>query len=140
MRIAAPVSFTTHCLVPVLGRFTKANPHLTLEVDTDDKIVDISHDGFDLAIRIARLRDSSLIARRITTIRHVCYASPTLLKRYGRPEHPEDLVALPGIRYSNMEESRYWRFAGGRSPTMKSQLSLANGDAVREAAIAVWVR
>ncbi|WP_425604571.1 substrate binding domain-containing protein [Stenotrophomonas geniculata] len=82
------------------------------------------------------LRDSNLIARRIATIRHVCCASPSFLDRHGRPHSPEDLAALPGIRYSNVEESRQWSFAGGRSPTVKSQLYLANGDAVREAGIA----
>lgn len=136
LRIAAPVSFTTHCLTPVLGRFVEANPRLTLEIDTDDKIVDIINEGFDLAIRISRLRDSTLVARRITTIRHVCCASPSLLDRYGRPEHPDDLAALPGVRYSNEDATRNWSFAGGFSPAVKSKLYLANGDAVREAGIA----
>lgn len=136
LRITAPVSFTAHCLAPVLSHFVEANPKLTLEVDTDDKIVDIISEGFDLAIRISRLRDSTLIARRITTIRHVCCASPALLDRYGRPKHPEDLAALPGVRYSNVDETRNWSFAGGFSPTVKSQLYFANGDAVREAGIA----
>lgn len=136
LRIAAPVSFTTHCLTPVLGRFVEANPRLTLEVDTDDKIVDIISEGFDLAIRISRLRDSTLVARRITTIRHVCCASPSLLDRYGRPERPDDLAALPGVRYSNEDATRNWSFAGGFSPAVKSQLYLANGDAVCEAGIA----
>ncbi|MGY4197342.1 LysR family transcriptional regulator [Bradyrhizobium sp. USDA 4520] len=136
LRITASVPLTTHCLVQVVGRFTDANPRLSVEIDTDDKIVDIIHDGFDLAIRISRLRDSTLIARRIATIRHVCCASPALLERYGRPERPDDLAALPGIRYVNVEESRYWSFAGGRSPAVKSRLAFANGEAIREAAIA----
>jgi DNA-binding transcriptional LysR family regulator len=82
------------------------------------------------------MRDSNLIARGIATIRHACCASPSFLDRHGRPDSPEDLAALPGIRYSNVEESRQWSFAGGRPPTVKSQLYLANGDAVREAGIA----
>jgi DNA-binding transcriptional LysR family regulator len=120
----------------VLGHFVEANPKLTLEVDTDDKIVDIIRDGFDLAIRISRLRDSTLIARRITIIRHVCCASPSFLERYGRPNRIDELAAMPGIRYCNVEENRYWSFADGRAPVMKSQLCFANGDAIREAAIA----
>lgn len=135
LRVAAPVSFTTHCLARVLSRFVAAHPRLSLDVDTDDRLVDIIGDGFDLAIRITRLRDSALIARRIATIRHVCCASPALLARHGRPKRIEDLAALPGIRYCNVEENRYWSFAGGRAPTMRSQLSLANGDAIREAAV-----
>lgn len=136
LRIAAPVSLTVHCLSRVVGQFIEANPNLTLEFDADDKMVDIIRDGFDLAIRISKLRDSSLVARRITTIRHVCCASPSLLDRYGRPNRVEDLAALPGIRYSNVEESYYWRFAGGYTPMVKSRLCFSNGDAVREAAIA----
>ena len=136
LRIAAPVSFTTHCLTPVLSRFVETHSHLTVEVDTDDKIIDFIREGFDIAIRISRLRDSSLVARRVATIRHVCRASPAFLERYGRPKHPDDLAALPGVRYSNVDETRHWTFAGGRSPSVKSQLHLANGDAVREAGIA----
>lgn len=136
LRITASVPLTTHCLVQVVGRFTEANPHLSVEIDTDDKIADIIHQGFDLAIRISRLRDSTLIARRIAAIRHVCCASPALLDRYGRPERPDDLVAMPGIRYSNVEESRYWSFAGGRSPAVRSRLAFSSGEAIREAAIA----
>ncbi len=122
LRIAAPVSLTVHCLSRVVGQFIEANPNLALEFDADDKMVDIIRDGFDLAIRISKLRDSSLVARRITTIRHVCCASPSLLDRYGRPNRVEDLAALPGIRYSNVEESYYWRFAGGHTPMVKSRL------------------
>lgn len=136
LRITAPVSFTTHCLSRTLAGFVESNPRLSLEVDTDDRIVDIIHEGFDLAIRIARLRDSSLIARRIATVRHVCCASPAFLERYGRPKDLNDLSALPGIRYGNVEESRYWGFAGDRSPTVTSRLALANGEAIREAAVA----
>lgn len=136
LRITAPVSFTTHCLSRTLARFIESNPRLNLEIDTDDRIVDIIREGFDLAIRIARLRDSGLIARRIATIRHVCCASPALLDRYGRPKDLDDLSTMPGIHYCNVEENRYWSFAGDRSPAIRSQLALANGDAIREAAIA----
>jgi len=136
LRITVSASLMTHCLARLIGRFTDANPHLSVEVDTDNRIVDIIREGFDLAIRISRLRDSNLIARRIATVRHVCCASPALLERYGRPKQPDDLAAMPGIRYLVVEESRYWSFAGGRSPAVKSRLAFTNGEAIREAAIA----
>jgi DNA-binding transcriptional LysR family regulator len=136
LRVTAPVSFTTHCLAPVLSEFLDAHPRVTLEIDTDDRIVDIIGEGYDLAIRISKLRDSGLAARRIATIRHVCCASPALLDRLGRPHVPEDLSSLPGIRYGNVEEGQYWKFAGGRSPAVQSRLALMNGEAIREAAIA----
>ncbi|MEE7456528.1 LysR family transcriptional regulator [Methylorubrum populi] len=136
IRVAAPVSFTTHCLAPAVGRFLELHPAVTLSIDTDDRMVDLIRDGFDLAIRIARLPDSSLVARRLTTIRHVCVASPALLERFGAPEEPAELLRYTGVTYSNIEEAAYWRFADNVVPRVTSRLSFANGDAVREAAIA----
>ncbi len=118
-------------------RFLERQPAVTLSTDTDDRMVDLVRDGFDLAIRIADLLGSSLVARRLVTIRHACVASPALLERLGTPRKPEDLSRFPGVVYSNREEaSYYWRFADNVVPTVTSQLDLANGEAVREAAIA----
>ncbi len=136
IRIAAPVSFTTHCLAPAIGQFLQRHPAVTLSIDTDDRMVDLVRDGFDLAIRIADLPDSSLVARRLVTIRHACVASPALLERFGTPQEPEDLSHFPGVVYSNREETSYWRFADNVVPTVTSRLDFANGEAVREAAIA----
>ncbi len=135
IRIAAPVSFTTHCLAPAVGRFLERHPAVTLSIDTDDSMVDLVRDGFDIAIRIADLPDSSLVARRLVTIRHACVASPELLKRLGTPQKPEDLSRFPGIVYSNRGEANYWRFAENTVPIVTSQLNFSNGEAVREAAI-----
>lgn len=136
IRVAAPVSFTAHCLAPAVGRFLERNPLVSLSVDTDDRMVDLVRDGFDVAIRIARLPDSSLVARRLVTIRHVCVASPALLERLGTPQTPQDLSSFPGVTYSNVEEASYWKFSGSALPSVKSRLDFANGDAIREAAIA----
>ena len=136
IRVAAPVSFTTHCLAPAIGRFLERHPAVTLSIDTDDRMVDLVRGGFDLAIRIADLPDSSLVARRLATIRHACVASPALLERFGTPQKPEDLSRFPGVVYSNREEASYWRFADNFVPTVTSHLDFANGEAVREAAIA----
>jgi DNA-binding transcriptional LysR family regulator len=134
--VAAPISFTTHCLAPVIGQFLERHPAVTLSIDTNDRMVDLVRDGFDLAIRIADLPDSSLVARRLVTIRHACVASPALLERFGRPEKPEDLSRFPGVVYSNRDEASYWRFADNVVPAVTSRLDFANGEAVREAAIA----
>jgi DNA-binding transcriptional LysR family regulator len=84
IRVTAPVYFTTHCLAPVLGQFLKRHPAVTLSIDTDDRIVDLVRDGYDLAIRVADLRDSSLVARRLATIRHACVAVPRCSTASGR--------------------------------------------------------
>lgn len=136
IRVAAPVSFTTHCLAPAIGEFLERHPAVTLSIDTDDRVVDLIRDGYDLAIRIARLPDSSLVARRLTTIRRVCVASPSLLDRLGTPQTPEDLSRFPGVRYSNVDETYYWTFADSFVASVSSRIDFANGDAIREAAIA----
>lgn len=136
IRVAAPVSFTTHCLAPVMGRFLERHPEVTLSVDTNDRMIDFVGGGFDLAIRIAQLPDSALVARRLTTIRRACVASPALLERLGTPQTPEDLSRFPGLRYSNVDETYYWTFAQGIVASVTSRIDIANGDAVREAAIA----
>lgn len=136
IRIAAPVSFTTHCLAPAVGRFLERHPAISLSIDTDDRMVDLLRAGCDVAIRIAQLSDSSLVARRLVTIRHACVMSPALLDRFGAPREPADLSRFPGVVYSNREEASYWRFADHVVPTVASRLDFANGEAVREAAIA----
>jgi DNA-binding transcriptional LysR family regulator len=136
IRIAAPVSFTAHCLAPAIGRFLDRHPAVSVSIDTDDRTVDLIRNGFDLAIRIARLPDSSLVARRLVTIRHVCVASPALLERLGTPQSPVELSRFPGVTYSNVENAHYWKFTGNVVPSVTSRLDFANGDAIREAAIA----
>lgn len=136
IRVAAPVSFTTHCLAPVIGQFLERHPALTLSIDTDDRMVNLVRDGFDLAIRIARLPDSSLIARRLTTIRRACVASPSMLDRLGTPQTPEDLSRFPGVIYSNVDEAYYGTFAESVMASVTSRIDIANGEVVREAAIA----
>lgn len=136
IRVAAPVSFSAHCLAPAVDRFLGRHPHVSLSVDTDDRMVDLVRNGFDIAIRIAQLPDSSLVARRLVTIRHVCVASPTLLGRLGTPGKPEDLSGYPGVTYSNVDAASYWEFSDNLVPSVKSRLDFANGDAIREAAIA----
>lgn len=136
IRVAAPVSFTTHCLAPVIGRFLERHPAVTLSIDTNDRMVDFVSDGFDLAIRIAQLTDSALVARRLTTIRRACVASPALLERLGTPLTPKDLSNFPGLRYSNLDETYYWTFAQGVVASVHSSIDIANGEALREAAIA----
>lgn len=136
LRIAAPVSLTVHCLAPVLCEFMDLHPKLHIDVETNDRMVDIVSEGFDLAVRVSRLKDSSLIARRITTIRHVCCASPRYLDQHGRPQTPGDLREHAGVAYSNVDPRHYWMFKDNESVEARGRLAISNGDAVREAAIA----
>ena len=136
LRISAPVSFSIHCLAAAIVRFQARHPAIKVEVDTSDRFVDIVQDGFDLAVRIARLKDSALIARRIVTVRHAACASPAYLDKRGRPEIPADLANHDGVVFSYKDEDAYWTFAGGAIAKPTSRLRLSNGDTLREAAIA----
>lgn len=136
LRISAPVSFSIHCLAATIVRFQTRYPAIQVEVDTSDRFVDIVQDGFDLAVRIARLKDSALIARRIVTVRHAACASPAYLDQRGRPKTPADLSDHDGIVYSYRDEDDYWTFADKTVAKPKSCLCFSNADTIREAAIA----
>lgn len=135
LRITAPATFSIHCLAPVLGEFLLRHPNLTIDLQVEDRLVDIVAEGFDLAIRISQLKDSTLIARQVAEVRHVCVASPDYLAAHGRPKSPEDLRLHRGIAYSNVDASHYWRFGSGEVGEPQTALTIDNGDAICEAAI-----
>jgi DNA-binding transcriptional LysR family regulator len=91
LRISAPVSFGSHCLGPILPEFMDRFPRVRVELELEDRLIDLVASGFDVAVRVSRLKDSSLIARKIVPIRHVICASPDYLRRRGRPKLPADL-------------------------------------------------
>ena len=136
LRISAPVSFAVHCLAGAVVRFQARHPGIQVEVDTSDRFVDIVQDGFDIAVRIAALKDSTLIARRIVTVRHAVCASPAYLAERGRPETPAELAGHEGVVYSYKDEDAYWTFRDGVVAKPPSRLRLNNGDVIRQAVIA----
>ena len=135
LSIAAPVSFGTLHLSPILARFATAHPGLTLRIDYDDRFVDLARTGTDLAIRIGPLADSALMARKLCEDRSVPCAAPALLDRIGRPQAPQDLTGKPVIGYSHVPNAELWRF-GRFSPSVTEVVTLNNGEAMRDLAIA----
>lgn len=139
MKIAVPLSFGLQHLTPAINDFAKAHPEVTIHMDFADRKVDLIEEGFDMAIRIADLRDSSHIARKIARIRRVLCASPDYLDRHGTPENPEDLKSHQALRYNNTPGT-VWRFIGpdGREDSVAPQLRLSanNGEFLLEAALA----
>ena len=101
LRLAAPLSFGLSRLAPLLADFMAAHPDIVVEADFSDRHVDLIREGFDLAIRIGALSDSSLIARKIAEVRQIVAASPDFWDQHGRPEHPDQLADLPCLRYLN---------------------------------------
>lgn len=141
LRVSAPISFGTLHLMPIIAQFMQQHRGLTVELELDERIVDLVNDGFDVALRISRQLDPSLIARRIAPIRHIACASPAYLKRTAIPKVPADLVRHSGLAYSNVDDRIYWQFHDPKNNTPVSidvpcVFRANNGDVLREAAIA----
>jgi DNA-binding transcriptional LysR family regulator len=137
LRISAPMSFGFLHLMPALGDFMARYPEVVVDLAMNDRFVDLVDEGFDVAIRIATLPDSSLIARRLAPARRVICASPNYLSTHGAPGSPNDLKSHVCLFNSNLPSARDWRFVypnGGPWPvTVNGRLSANNGDALRVA-------
>ena len=133
LRIAAPLTFATRWLAPVLPDFLAAHPDVQLELDLDDRRTDLIADGFDAALRVSMLEDSSLTARQLTPVRLHVVASPAYWAARGRPARPEDLALHACFRYANLPTGSLWRFraADGAEARVRvtGPLCVNNGDA-----------
>lgn len=140
IRVAGPLSFGLRHLIPATNDFLDENPGLSLDLDLNDREVNLVEEGFDMAVRIGRLQDSSLLARRLGTARFVTCASPAYLARYGTPTRPEELSQHIGLHYSNVGVSQAWRFLDAKGNasdgTPQIRLRVNNGDALCAAAVA----
>ncbi|MDJ0701233.1 MAG: LysR family transcriptional regulator [Woeseiaceae bacterium] len=108
LRIALPLSFGIRHMHEPIANFSKRHPDVTFELDLNDRRIDLLEEGLDVALRIGRLRDSSLIARRLFDVRAVVCASPGYIARNGRPETPGDLVNHACMVYSNIADPDRW--------------------------------
>ena len=138
LRISAPVSFATLHLAPLLCRFQQAHPLVSIDLQLNDRKVDIVEEGFDIALRIGHLKSSSMIARFIAPVRLVMCASPAYLSRHGTPSGPEDLKNHRYLHYSYMEDStsfpvHEWLRPPGRESS--GGISCNNGEVLLKAAI-----
>jgi len=93
VRVSVPTTYGLHRLLPRLGDFSRQNPGVELDVQISNRNVDFVRDGFDLAIRLGKITDQALVARRLGTFALGVFASPAYLARRGRPDTPDDLVA-----------------------------------------------
>lgn len=108
LRVAAPMAFGTRYLTPILSSFAKHYPELELDVEFDDRLVNLQEEGFDVAVRIGELPDSSLVAKAITPNRHVICASPDYLSIHGTPLTPQELTKHFAMLYVNREPHGMW--------------------------------
>jgi DNA-binding transcriptional LysR family regulator len=140
LRVNAPMSFGVRHLAPALADFLSRHPEVEIDMVMNDRFVDLVDEGFDVAVRIGRLVDSSLVARRLAPLRRVVCASPDYLAARGVPASPDDLAGQCCLCYSNMALSDEWRFIDAeRRPwpvEVRGRLHINNGDALRVAALA----
>ena len=132
LRVALPVSFGVRHVCAPVAEFSRQHPGLRFELDLNDRRVDLLEEGADLALRIGRLQDSSLIARRLFDARTALVASPEYLKARGVPGEPADLPEHRCLVYSNLPDPRRWvcRDANGEAiaVTVTPAMSASNGD------------
>ncbi len=140
IRLAAPLSFGVMHLSSALAAFMQAYPGIRLETSFSDRQVDLVAEGFDLAIRIGRPADSSLVGRRLAPIRQIVCASPAYWDRHGRPRTAAELAGHTALRYARVPDVGIWQYRdpdgrSGRVP-VPARLVADNGDFLREAALA----
>lgn len=140
LRIAAPLSFGLAHLTPILTEFMIEQPALTIDLDLSDRQVDLVGEGFDLALRIGTLSDSSLIARRLAEVQMLVCAAPALLEAHGEPTTPDALREMPTLCYSGSVRPDIWRYRDPQGQDGAVQVGMRlrvnNGEMAREAAVA----
>lgn len=136
LRVNAPMVFGTMHLAPLIPEFLALYPHITLDLVLNDRFVDLLEEGFDVAVRIGRLEDSSLMARRLAPAKRIIAAAPDYLRRMGTPQDLADLSRHQILSYSLVKDE--WSFAENgqvRSVKAESRLRANNGEALLHAAL-----
>ncbi|HJH22902.1 MULTISPECIES: LysR family transcriptional regulator [Pseudomonas] len=139
LRVNAPVSFGVLHLAPLWGAFMSAHPNVELDISLNDRLVDLVDEGFDAAIRIARMENSSLVGRRLAGTRMCLCASPDYLASHPPLRTLTDLAEHGVIAYTNFATGNEWLFDGpdGRvSVRTRSSVRCNNGDTCRSIALA----
>ena len=139
VRLAAPMSFGVLHIAPLLPEFLATYAEVSVDLHLSDAMVDLVGEGFDAAIRIAALPDSSLVARRLCEMPRYLVGSPAYLNKHGRPKHPLHLAQHRCIGYSYTTTPEMWRFTkNGKSATVRPSgpLRVNNGDAMMPALVA----
>ncbi len=137
LRLNVPMSFGVLHVAPILPAFMNRYPEITVDLVFEDRQVDLVEEGYDLAIRIGVLRDSSLVATRLTDCRMVACAASAYLDRHGRPQRPEDLTHHECLGYRYWSGGDHWHFERNGEPyavPVRGRMTANNGDALKAAA------
>lgn len=138
IKLAAPSSFGVKYLGPALSSYLDAYQEVSIKTVLSDRQIDLVEDGFDLAIRIGQLKDSSLISKKLLECRRVVCASPDYLDAHGRPQTPKDLNSHNCMSYTHLSDGKAWPFRIEDKRIWQStsgRFSSNNGDLLCEAAI-----
>jgi DNA-binding transcriptional LysR family regulator len=139
LRICGAVTFARIHLMPRLPEFLARHPELEMEVVLDDRNIDLVQEGIDVALRMGRLSDSSLTARRIASGRHVVVGTPAYFERTGKPTAPGDLAAHQAVIYDQEAGGQDWIFQRDDAEiavTLKGRLRVSAAEGVRAAVLA----
>ncbi len=140
VRVAAPMSFGVAHLAPLLPALLASLPHVSIDLYLSDAQVDLVGDGFDLAVRVAIMEDSSLRVRRICSVRRILVGAPTYLAASGHPSHPRDLEAHRCLSYAYLPTPDRWQFQNGLGEivtvTPSGPLRINNADAIAPSVLA----
>ncbi|MER8904775.1 LysR family transcriptional regulator [Mesorhizobium sp. M0772] len=123
IKLSAARTFADAPIGQSLIDFARQHPDIVLDIHLDDRFVDLVEEGFDLAVRISRLENSSLIARRLGPFSIKLCASPELIAKHGKPTRPQDLANLPCIVDTNGRSLANWRFRGDGEESVSVNVS-----------------
>jgi DNA-binding transcriptional LysR family regulator len=138
VKINVPVSFGLLQLAPLWPAFMAKHPKVTLDVTLSDRMVDLVEEGYDMAVRIARLPSSSLVSRKLASTRLILCASPSYLKKHSKPKHPSELADHAVLSYSLLVMGEQWEFEGPEgnfTVPINPVLRTNSGDTCRAAAL-----
>ncbi len=139
LKISAPLTFGLRFVSPALAAFLKEYPDVAARLEFDDRMVELVSEGFDVAIRIGDLPDSSLKARKLAETDINMVASPEYLEKHGAPQTLEDLSKHELLHYSHLSSGNHWRLRSksGEERLIRSRgrLSINNGEALVQAAL-----
>jgi DNA-binding transcriptional LysR family regulator len=140
LKLAAPLTFGLMHMSDAIADFLKEHPAIELNLDLNDRNINLVEEGFDMAVRIGKLEDSTLVSKRLGTSHNITCASQSYLNIHGVPTHPDDLQQHIGLQYSNIPYKLQWRYETSEGKTIyaKPQIRVRvnNGESLAAAASA----
>lgn len=123
LRITVPAGFGRRHVAPLVPGFRDLHPDVSLSLNLSDRVVDLAAEGFDCAVRVGDMKDSSLVSVRLADNRRLCVAAPRYLERQGTPQHPRDLARFDCLTLSSeASQTRGWAFMLAEEPGRPRQL------------------